>query len=122
MGILQKLFGPAKQILPTPVRDLATFRSVVLESDVPVVVDVWSESCAPCKKLVPVLIDVATRYEGRVRIAEIGTDADPKLLAQLRVKATPTLIVFDDGKELGRNVGFRPAQWFDEMIEAEFPA
>lgn len=54
----------------------------------------------------------------------LGTigDADPKLLARLDVRSTPTLIVFDRGEELGRTVGFRPAAWFDHMIETEFPA
>jgi thioredoxin-like negative regulator of GroEL len=107
--------------MPTAVRDLATFNDVVLKSDVPVIVDIWSETCAPCKKLVPVLINVATKYEGRVRIVEIGTDAEPVLLGRLGVRATPTIIVYARGKELGRQSGFRPEGWFDEMIATEFP-
>ncbi len=121
MGILEKLFGPARRVVPTPVRDVDTFRGTVLESEVPVIVDVWSESCAPCRQLVPVLIDVATRHEGRVRVVEIQADADPALLGRLKVRATPTLIVYEGGEELGRQTGFRPASWFDEMIETEFP-
>lgn len=122
MGILGNLFGPSRRVVPTPVRDLASFERIVLDSDLPVIVDVWSESCAPCRQLVPVLIDVATRHEGRVRVVEIQADADPRLLGRLRVRATPTLIVYHQGEELGRMTGFRPASWFDEMIEAEFPA
>lgn len=121
MGWLDKLLGGSDEarVLPERVRDVATFRRVVLESETPVIVDVWSPSCGPCKKLEPVLIDVATRHAGKVRVAEIGTDAEPALLARLEVRATPTLVVFDGGKELGRTVGYRPASWFDEMIERE---
>ena len=121
MGLLDRLFGAGgKKVLPERVRDLDAFRRLVLKSDIPVIVDVWSPSCGPCKKLEPVLIDVATRYEGRVRLVEIGSaDAEPKLLARLGVRATPTLIVFDRGEELGRSTGFRPASWFDQMIETE---
>ena len=122
MGFFDRLLGgPAKApVLPERVRDSATFRRMVLESEQPVIVDVWSPSCGPCKKLEPVLIDVATRYAGKVRIVEIATaDADPMLLARLDVRATPTLLVFDRGEELGRSTGYRPASWFDQMIEAE---
>lgn len=124
MGLLDRLFGGGgRKVLPERVRDLDAFRKVVLRSPIPVIVDVWSASCGPCKKLEPVLIDVATRHEGKVRLVEIGTgDADPKLLARLDVRGTPTLIVFDRGEELGRTAGFRPAAWFDHMIETEFPA
>jgi thioredoxin-like negative regulator of GroEL len=122
MGILSKLLGPSRKVVPTSVRELDTFRTAVLDEELPVIVDVWSESCAPCRQLAPVLVDVATRHEGRVRVVEIQADADPKLLGRLRVRATPTLIIFDRGEELGRVTGFRPASWFDEMIEAEFPA
>ena len=122
MGWLDRLLGgggDAARVLPDRVRDLRTYRRVVLESQLPVIVDVWSPSCGPCKKLEPVLIDVATRYAGKVRVAEIGTDAEPALLAEIAVRATPTLLVFDGGKEIGRSVGYRPASWFDEMIAAE---
>lgn len=119
MGLLSKLFGPTKRVLPTPVRDLEAFGELVLRSEQPVIVDVWSETCAPCRKLAVELVDVATRYEGRVRVVEISTDSEPTLLARLGVRATPTIIVFDGGQEIGRMAGFRPAGWFDEMIANE---
>ncbi len=121
MGWLSAIFGGGgKKVMPERVRDLGAFKKLVLKSDRPVIVDVWSPSCGPCKKLEPVLIDVATRYEGRVRVVEIGTpDAEPKLLGRLDVRATPTVIVFHRGQEIGRTTGFRPAEWFDQMIQAE---
>ena len=120
MGLLDKLFKPAPQVLPERVRTMKQFEDKVLESDVPVIVDVWSATCAPCKKLEPVLIDVATRHAGKVRVVEIGTsDAEPKLLAALEVQATPTLIMYKAGEELGRVSGLRPSTWFDQMIAAE---
>ena len=121
MGFLSKLFAPRAQVIPTPVRDLDSFRSAVVDSDLPVIVDVWSESCAPCRQLAPVLVDVATRHDGRVRVVEVSAESEPQLLARLKVRATPTLIIFEGGEELGRMAGFRPGSWFDEMIEAEFP-
>lgn len=119
MGLLDKLFGSNPQVLPTSVRDLKTFEREVEKSDVPVIVDVWGPSCGPCKKLEPVLVDVATRYAGKVKVVEISTESEPQLLAELGVRATPTLIIYKGGQELGRSTGYRPGAWFDDMIAAE---
>ncbi|MDH5670937.1 MAG: thioredoxin family protein [Myxococcales bacterium] len=107
--------------MPTHLQTREDFAREVLRSELPVIVDVWSPTCAPCKKLVPVLIRVATKHQDRVKVAELSTDAEPQLLAQLGVRATPTILVYEGGHEVGRMSGFRPAGWFDEMIEAEFP-
>jgi thioredoxin 1 len=64
---------------------------------------------------------VATRYDGRIRVVTVGTDADGPLLRTLRVRSTPTLVIYEGGEELGRMVGFRPEGWFHQMIQAEFP-
>jgi thioredoxin 1 len=123
MGWLANVLGLSPKVVPERVIDVASFQTVVIESPLPVIVDVWSETCAPCRMLEPVLIDVATRYHGRIRVAEINsTAADPALLARLGVQATPTILVYEKGAELGRTAGFRPRGWFDEMIAAEFPA
>ena len=123
MGFLGKLFGGSDlpTVNPSSVRDLSAFSELVLKSELPVIVDIWSESCGPCKKLVPVLVNVATKHQGRVRVVEIGTDAEPALLSRLGVRATPTLIMYEGGQEVGRMTGFRPEGWFDDMIAAEFP-
>ncbi|MBN8611448.1 MAG: thioredoxin family protein [Deltaproteobacteria bacterium] len=119
MGLFD-FFKPAPQVLPERVRSMAQFEAKVLESDVPVIVDVWSATCAPCKKLEPILVDVATRHAGKVRVVEIGTaDAERELLAALEVQSTPTLIMYKGGEELGRVSGLRPSSWFDQMIAAE---
>lgn len=121
MSFLSRLLRGRPKVFPESVRDLATYEDRVLRSDLPVIVDVWSPTCPPCKQLEPVLIDVATRFSDRVRVVEIGIgDADPELVRKLGVRATPTLIVVDQGEELGRETGYRPAVWFEQMIEAEF--
>lgn len=121
MSLLSSLFGGGPKVTPTHIETLEDFTEVVLQSPIPVIVDVWSATCAPCRQLAPVLVKVATKHQGRVRVAELATNAEPRLLAQLQVQATPTILVFRQGKELGRMVGFRPAAWFDDMIAAEFP-
>lgn len=121
MGLLD-MFRRAPSVLPTRVRTRADFDREVLDSATPVIVDVWGASCAPCRKLEPILVEVATRYRDRVKVVEIGTaDSEPGLLAELEVTATPTLVMFRGGEELGRVAGLRPGSWFDQMIATEFP-
>lgn len=121
VGILSALSGPRREVLPVHIEDPTSFAREVTHSDRPVIVDVWSDLCAPCKQLAPVMIDVATKYEGRVKVAEVNTAASPTLVRALGVSATPTILVFSRGREMGRVAGYHPGNWFDEMIEKEFP-
>jgi thioredoxin 1 len=122
MGWLQNLFGGTPAIHPHPVRTLAQLKELVDGFDGPVLVDVWSPNCGPCRKLGPVMTEVATKHDGRARVAEVDvTAAEPALVAALGVMATPTVIIYDDGEEFGRVAGFRPPSWFHEMLDAEFP-
>lgn len=120
MGWLDKLFGGPK-VQPTSVRTMAQFEAEVTNAETPVIVDVWSETCVPCRKLAPILIDLATEFEGRVKVVEIDTTSEPRLLGALQVRATPTVIVFHEGQEFGRVTGLRPKSWFREMLQTEFP-
>ncbi len=120
MGLLDKLFKPTPKMLPERVRTMADFEAKVLDSELPVIIDVWSPTCMPCKHLEPVLVDVATRYQGKVRVVEIDlASTEPKLIGALAVQATPTLIMYKKGDELGRVSGVRNSGWFDQMIAAE---
>ncbi len=118
MGWLSKLFGSDK-LSPTSVRTFEQLETL-LDLGRPMIVDVWSETCAPCKRLVPVMADLATAYDGQVSVVEINTTAERDLLQELNVRATPTIIVFNrHGEEIGRVTGYRSKQWFDEMIAKE---
>jgi len=120
MGWLSNLLG-GEAVPPRPLRSLEDFRAHVGAHDGPVILNVWSETCPPCRRLKPVLEKVSTQYAGRVAVVTVGSDAEVPLLRALGVRATPTLIVYDGGEEVGRMTGFRPKGWFDEMIAAEFP-
>src|SRR5688572_29071660 len=99
---LAGLFGNTLKIQPTHVGTVEEFRVNVLSSELPVIVNVWSGTCPPCRQLAPILVDVATAYDKRVRVVEISTEAEPALLASLAVMATPTTLIYDKGTEIGR--------------------
>lgn len=82
----------------------ATFRTAVLESDVPVLVDFYADWCGPCRALAPVLEQLAQEIDG-VRIVKVNVDQAPTLAAQYRVSAIPTMILFDQGRPVQRVTG-----------------
>lgn len=90
------------------------FESKVLESDVPVVVDFYSDSCITCKKLAPTLCDIEEEYEGKLNVFKVNTNYDTKLVEEYEIKANPTIILFKEGKAVGKQVGPRE---YDELVE-----
>ena len=75
----------------------ANWKTEVLDSGIPVVVDFWAEWCGPCRALAPVLEEVAREREGKVRIAKVNVDENQQLAAEFKVRAIPTMLVFKGG-------------------------
>lgn len=116
MGLLD--FFKAKK-MPVHVDD-TNFQREVLESALPVVLDVWSPNCGPCKKLEEVMVALATRYDGKVKVCEMGSHMAPRAAMRLRVSATPTVIYFASGREKERVMGFRGSLYHRETIAEVF--
>ncbi|RLC59201.1 MAG: thioredoxin [Chloroflexi bacterium] len=86
----------------------ATFRSDVLESEVPVLVDFWATWCGPCRMVAPIVDELAEEYEGRVKVVKVDADENTDILVSYGVRSIPTLMLFKDGQVLDQVVGFRP--------------
>jgi thioredoxin 1 len=85
-----------------------TFADEVLGSDLPVLVDFWAEWCGPCHRLAPVLDELATEYEGRVRIVKMDVDANPQTARTYNVLSMPTLSMFRNGEVVSQIIGAQP--------------
>jgi len=94
---------------PVPISD-ATFEQEVLKADKPVLVDFWATWCGPCRLIAPVLEEIAAEKSDQLKIAKLDVDANPVSAGRFGVRAIPTMIVFKDGKEAQRLVGYMPKE------------
>ncbi len=93
------------------------FTEEVGNSETPVLVDFWASWCGPCRMVAPVLDEIATEMEGKVRIAKVNVDDNQELAAKFQVSSIPTFILFKGGEAKDRMMGAMPKNAFEQFIE-----
>lgn len=82
------------------------FQEKVLDSTTPVVVDFYADWCGPCRIATPVIEEIAEEYEGKLVVVKVNIDEDAELAARYQVMSIPTVLLFKDGQEIDRIIGF----------------
>lgn len=96
----------------------ANFKSEVLESEHPVLVDFWAEWCMPCRMLAPVIDELSHEYEGKVKVGKVDTDANRETSVNLGISAIPTIILFNKGEVVKKFVGVTPKPEFVAELDS----
>jgi putative thioredoxin len=102
----------------------ATFETDVVERsrELPVVVDFWAAWCGPCRQLTPVLEKAVTAREGKVALAKVDTDANPRVSADHRIQSIPAVKAYRDGEVVAEFMGAQPGPQVERFLDALVPS
>jgi thioredoxin 1 len=95
----------------------ANFKTEVEDSTVPVLVDFWAPWCGPCRALTPVIEELSSEYDGRVKVLKLNTDENPEVATKLGIRSIPTVLLFSKGQVVEQTVGAMPKRHFVDMLE-----
>jgi len=93
-----------------------TFEQEVLKAELPVMVDFYTDWCAPCKKMEPIVAKVASSYEGRVKVVKLNTEDARDVAKKYQIMSFPTLIVFRNGEPVTRKQGFHNEMQLNSLL------
>jgi thioredoxin 1 len=100
---------------PIEVTD-ANFKTEVLDSKTPVLVDFWAEWCGPCKIIAPVVEQLAKDFDGKLKVGKVDVDSNQQTAMQFGIRSIPTLLIFKSGKVVDQIVGAVPKQALSDKI------
>ncbi len=93
------------------------FDELIMNSELPVLVDIWAPWCGPCRLVSPVVDAIASTYKGRLQVAKLNVDENPDTATRYEVRSIPTLLLFEQGQVVERLTGAVTRSRLTEMVE-----
>jgi len=98
--------------------DDSNFDQTVLQAETPVLVDFWAPWCRPCLMVAPILDELADEYSGRITVARMDVDQNPRTAAKYSIMSIPTMLLFEKGQPVSQIVGFKPKAELKRDLDA----
>ena len=92
------------------------WNDIVLNSDMPVLVDFWAEWCGPCRIVGPIVEQLAQSLEGKVKVFKLNVDQNQEIAMKYNVQSIPSLVLFKNGKEIARTIGLSPKEKYEKFV------
>jgi thioredoxin 1 len=102
---------------PIELNDDTFDKEVLQENGVPVLVDFWAPWCGPCRIISPIVEDLAAQHEGKLKVAKMNVDDNPKTPSTYGIRGIPTLIMFKEGQVVDQIVGAVPKAQIEEAVQ-----
>src|ERR671910_1781891 len=93
-----------------------SWETVVINSDMPVLVDFWAEWCGPCRIVGPIVEQLAQSLEGKVKVFKLNVDQNQEIAMKYNVQSIPSLVLFKNGKEIARTIGLSPKENYETFV------
>lgn len=97
----------------------SNFEEEVLKSDTPVLVDFWAEWCGPCRMIGPIVEELSSEYEGKIKVGKLNIDHNPSVPMSYGIRSIPTLLVFKNGELVDKVVGAVPKSTIASKLESQ---
>jgi len=96
----------------------SNFDTTVLQSNLPVIVDLWAEWCGPCRMVGPIIEEIANEFQGKALVGKLDVDSNPNTTSRYGIRNIPTILFFKNGELVDKQVGAVPKKTLVEKLEA----